>query len=213
MTNNTVQIFGQGYGTEAISASVQINGSTVFTGEISTVNQLLSGLPEDQVNILEFELTPDAIIPVPVTVLFTGAGVVFVEQVFVGNYVSNPVYTNEDLIVLQDPNSTQAEKLPIYESAANPPLTSQDILVLENGTPEEQAQILQQHNLQLTTFSPYYFSPPTQEQTKSNVKINNISVTPSPQPTGEWGWQVPLNDGTGTITFDLKLPTPPVETI
>ena len=209
MTNRTIQFFGQGYGTVAINANVQINGNAVFTGEIPTVDAAVSVLSQDQVKIFEFELPLDTVGPVPVTILFTGAETVYVEQV-ISNYASlsaNPIYTPEEIAILQDLDVPQSEKLPIYQSVANPPLTSQDIAVLENGTQEEQRLILAQNNISVFISGPDIFSPLTTPQSKNNVEINGVMVTPmSDPPGGEWGWAVPLIDGTGTITFNLALP-------
>jgi hypothetical protein len=211
MTNRTIQFFGQGYGTTAITANVQLNGNTVFTGEIPTVDQSVSVFPLDQVDIFNFELPLDTVGPVSVAILFTGAETVYVEQVL-ANYVApiaNPVYTPQQLAILSNSSTPQAEKLPIFESAANPPLTNADILVLQNGTPEERAPVLKEHNLQLMLPDPDQFVSLPLIQAKTNVVINAIGVEPSDDSPGEWGWQVPLIDGTGTMSFDLLLPAPP----
>ena len=209
MTNRTIQFFGQGYGTTAIIANVQAAGNTVFTGEIPTTDQLRSRLPQDQVKIFEFELPLDTVGSVPVSILFTGAETVFVEQV-ISNYVpaQNPVYTQEQWDILIDPESTMTEKLPIYESCANPPLTAEDILVLQNGTQEEKDLVLTEHNLQLIVQGPDVYGPLTAPQAKTNVVINSIGGVAGDTPPGEWLWAVPLVDGTGTITFDLLMPPP-----
>jgi hypothetical protein len=52
------------------------------------------------------------------------------------------------------------------------------------------------------------FFPVALPQYKTNVNINGIAVAPpDPLPsgvTGEWGWEIPcINDGVGTISFDL----------
>jgi hypothetical protein len=214
MTNRTIQFFGKGYGTVPINATVQISGNVVFTGEIPTVDQPLSVLSLDQVKIFEFELPLDTVGPVPASISFTGAETVYVEQVQ-GNYlvyVPNPVFTPEELAIIQNPDTTQADKVPIYERVANPPLTAEDIFVIENGTRPEVIVVLEQHNLELRIFVPEQFTTLTEPQIKFNVKINNIVVERLPEPPGEWGWEVPLINGTGTMTFDLNLP-PPVEII
>ena len=210
MANRTVQIFGKGYGSAPITATVQISGNVVFTGEIPTVDQPLSVLPLDQVKIFEFELSTDTVGPVPASISLTGAGTVYVAQVK-GNYlefVNNPVYTPEELAILKDPASTRADQLPIYEKAANPPLTSQDILVIESGTQEEYFEVIVEHNLLWQIKSPDIFTALVRPQSKTNVKINDINVEPASTPPGEWGWQAPLIDGTGIMTFDLTLPPP-----
>jgi len=209
MTNRTIQFFGQASSAVAITANVQVNGNTVFTGEIITTNNPINVEPGAQIKIIEFELPLNTVGPAPVTILFTGEGRAYVEQVR-SNYsvIGNPVYTQGEIEILVDPDTTQAEKLPIYESAANPPLTSQDILVLENGTPEQQALVIKEHNLQTTLISPGTFGALVVPQCKTNVVINGVARTPGDTPPGEWGWQIPTVDGTGTITFDMVLPAP-----
>jgi hypothetical protein len=209
MTNRTIQFFGQGYGTLAINANVQINGNTVFTGEIPTVDQPMNRVPKDQVKIFEFELPVDTVDSVPVSILFTGEEAVYVLQVL-ANYVliKNSVYTQEQWDIVSNPDSTLSEKLPIFESVANPPLTSADILVLQNGTPEEKTLVLTEHNLKLRISGPDLYGPLTSPQSKTNVVINGFAVEPGNEPLGEWGWPVMLDNGTGTMTLDLLMPPP-----
>jgi hypothetical protein len=211
MTNRTIQFFGQGYGTVAINANVQIDGNTVFTGEIPTVDQPQSRLPKDQVKIFEVELPVDTVGSVPVSILFTGEEMVYVLHMQ-ANYVpvKNPVYTPEQLSILIDPDSTLTEKLPIFESVANPPLTSADILVLQNGTPEEKTLVLTEHNLKLLTSGPDLYGPLLAPRARTNVVVDGVAVTPGNDPPGEWGWPVILDNGTGTMTFNLHIP-PPLE--
>ena len=93
MTNRTIQFFGQGYGILAINANVQIDGNTVFTGEIPTANEPINRISSDQIKIFEFELPLDTVGSVLTSILFTGADTAYVEQVL-ANYVpvTNPVY-------------------------------------------------------------------------------------------------------------------------
>jgi hypothetical protein len=206
MTNRTIQIFGQGYGSAAISANAQVNGNVVFTGEIPTVDQPAQPFSPDPAVLFEFELPLDTVGSVPVLISFTGAETVYIGQVQ-SNYVvriDNPVYTSEDLAILRDPNSTRATKLPIYERAANPPLTGPDILIIQNGTQEELLVILKQHNLSWSIPSPDQFISLTPPATKRNVVINSIAVVPGDIPLGEWWWPVPLINGTGIISFNLQ---------
>jgi hypothetical protein len=209
MTNRTIQFFGQGYGILAIDANVQIDGNTVFTGEIPTANQPINRTSSYQIKIFELELPLDTVGSVLTSILFTGADTVYVEQVL-ANYVpvNNPVYTEEQAEILNDPTTTTEEKLSIWEPLANPPLTSADILVLQNGTPEEKTLVLTEHNLELLISGPDLYGSLTPPQTKTNVVINGVAVEPLNEPPGEWGWEVTLNNGTGTMTFDLLMPPP-----
>jgi hypothetical protein len=206
MPNRTVQIKGYGYGSTTCSANVSYNGATVFSGTIPTLNQaeiLIS--PGEQVVMLTFEIDVVAAGTFPLTINITGGNAAYIEQIL-SNYmpVQNPVYSASDWTIVTDPASTSAQKLAVFEPLAVPPLSEADIAVLEQGTlgPEALA-VLAAHGLS------YYVSggadtylPISSAQAKSNVVINGTSLTPG-TPPGEWGWEVPVVSGTGTLACDL----------
>jgi hypothetical protein len=209
MSNRTIQILGYGYGSTTCSATVSYNGNTVFSGTIPTLDQaqiLLS--PTDQVELFSFEIDLTTTGTFPLIINVTGGNIVYIEQVL-SNYMSkqNPVYNASDWAIVTDPASTSAQKLAVFEPLAVPPLSEADIAELEQGTTGPLAQaVLAAHGLSLyvssgaTAYLP--ISPP---QAKSNVVINGSSFTPYYPPSGEWGWDIPIVSGTGTLACDLNI--------
>jgi hypothetical protein len=209
MANRTIQVWGLGFGPPTCNAEVTFNNSVVFSGPIPTVDNPLDD-PDNQV-LLSFQLpaTTGGIFPVSITI--TGGQSAIVQQVL-ANYliVNNPIYTEEQVAILTNPDSLFAQKLAIWETLANPPLTSEDVAILETGTSAEQIAVLRDHNISTTVSSGedgYGFI--AEHQAKNNVYINGILRTlPDPLPApyqGEWGWRFPVIDDVGIINFDLTV--------
>ena len=209
MSNRTIQILGYGYGSTTCSANVSYNGNTVFSGTIPTLDQAqVLVLPTDQVTISTFEIDVSTAGTFPLIINVTGGNTVYIEQVL-SNYmpVPNPVYSASDWTIVTDPASTSAQKLAVFEPLAVPPLSEADIAVLEQGTtgPEARA-VLEAHGLSffVSSGATSYLSISV-PQAKSNVVINGTSLTPGDPPPGEWGWEVPIVSGTGTLACDLNI--------
>lgn len=208
MPNRTVQILGYGYGSVTCSANVSYNGATVFSGTIPTLNQPQILLTHgEQVVICTFEIDMAATGTFPLTINLTGGHAAFIEWVS-SNYmpVPNPVYSASDWAIIQNPNSTVAQKLSVFESLATPPLSEADITVLEQGhlSPEAQA-VLATHGISRFLSSGGTYESIAPAQAKSNVIINGATVAPGSTPPGEWGWVVPITSGTGTLSCDLNV--------
>ena len=207
MSNRTIQILGYGYGSTTCNATVSYNGATVFSGTIPTLDQAqVLVLPTDQVTIFTFEIDVTTAGTFPLIINVTGGNTVYIEQVL-SNYmpVRNPVYSASDWTIVTDPASTSAQKLAVFEPLAVPPLSEADIAVLEQGTLGPEAQVvLAAHGLSFFVSSgATTYLPISLPQAKSNVVINGTSLTPGNPPPGEWGWQVPIVSGTGTLACDL----------
>jgi len=211
MTIRTVQILGLGYGPGSCTANAVFNGNVVYTGTIPTVDQsVVDRSPDSQVPLFSFEIPIDLAGNIPMSITFSGNDA-FVSRV-VANYmpVTNPIYSQSDLEVLGNPASTPAQRLAIWEPLASPPLTSGDIAIIETGTQAERDQVLADHNLSMIISSGAdAFSIIAAPQVKNNVVINGVSENlPDPLPsgvTGEWGYEVPVVSGTGTIACDLTV--------
>ena len=209
MSNRTIQIKGYGYGSTTCSANVSYNGNTVFSGTIPTLDQAQPlSLPSEQVTIFTFEIDLSTAGTFPLIINVTGGNLVYIEQVL-SNYMpeQNPVYSASDWAIVTDPASTSAQKLAVFEPLAVPPLSEADIAELEQGTTGPLAQaVLAAHGLSLivssgaTSYLPISLPP-----AKSNIVINGSSVTPGNPPSGEWGWEVPIVSGTGTLACDLNI--------
>jgi len=207
MSNRTIQILGYGYGSTTCSATVGYDGNTVFSGTIPTLDQAqVLVLPTDQVTISTFEIDVSTAGTFPLIINVTGGNTVYIEQVL-SNYmpVQNPVYSASDWAIVTDPASTSAQKLAVFEPLAVPPLSEADIAELEQGTTGPLAQaVLAAHGLSLYVSSgATTYLPISSPQSKANVVINGTGFVPYTPPSGEWGWQVPVVSGTGTLACDL----------
>jgi hypothetical protein len=207
MSNRTIQIKGYGYGSTTCSANVSYNGNTVFSGTIPTLDQAQPlSLPSEQVTIFTFEIDLSTAGTFPLIINVTGGNLVYIEQVL-SNYMpeQNPVYSASDWAIVTDPASTSAQKLAVFEPLAVPPLSEADIAELEQGTTGPLAQaVLAAHGLSLIVSSgATSYLPISSPQSKANVVINGFSPVIYSTPPGEWGWEVPVVSGTGTLACDL----------
>jgi hypothetical protein len=207
MSNRTIQILGYGYGSTTCSANVSYNGNTVFSGTIPTLDQAqILVVSSEQVTIFTFEIDVSTAGTFPLIINVTGGNTVYIEQVL-SNYmpVPNPVYSASDFSIVTDPTSTSAQKLAVFEPLAVPPLSEADIAVLEQSitSPEAQA-VLAAHGLSffVSTGATSYL-PISSPQAKSNVVINGTSFTAYTPPSGEFGWDIPIVSGAGTLACDL----------
>lgn len=209
MANRTLQIKGQAYGPDTCTASVNFNGNAVFSGQISTIDTtVINYLPSQQQVLLTFEVPVSAEGTFPVTINFSDANAVFIDQVL-GNYnhKPNPVFSPSDYAVLVNASSTKQQKIAIYTAAAQPAFSSEELDTLNNGTDAQVFALLQARGLsQTVSAGAELFGDLGAPQTKTNVRINGVAVD-GPSPTeglnGEFGWLVPLVNGAGSISFDL----------
>jgi hypothetical protein len=218
MANRTIQFLGSGYaptGTDPITISATLAGNVVYTGTIPT--SYTSEIDRDPANTVELfncELPVDFSGTVPMSItLDSPVGVsVYFEQIN-SNYmrVYNPVYSEVDREVLQNPDSTQAEKTAIFIERAVPPLSAAEIAIFETGTSEEKSAVRDAHNLQLfissgpTKFFPVYGSAAGSEA-RSNVVINGTAQTRAAEPNGQWGWVVSFTaEESGLFECDISM--------
>jgi hypothetical protein len=209
MAIRTIQIWGQGYGPDAVTANVTFNGNTVFSGQIPTIDSsLIRYLPADQTVLISFDVPVELSGTFPVSIEFNGSDA-FVSTI-AANYCAqtNPIYSQSDLDVLFDPASSSAEKLAIWIPLADPELTSEEIVILETGTTTEKNIVLAEHGLSLSVSTGSEgFAPVARPQCKINTVINGVAIAPpSPLPvdiTGEWGWEIPCIDDVAVFNFDL----------
>jgi hypothetical protein len=213
MTNRTIQFLGQGYapvGTEPIVITATLNGNVVYTGNIPTAyTSNVSTTPADQVVLFSFEV-PMAFAgtqPMAISIDNPVGVIAYFEQIY-SNYMKtlNPVYTQNEIGVLTNPASTQAERIAIYTANAVPPLSAAEIAILENGTPTEKTAVLASHNLTvIISFGPDTFvNLNGPNEPRSNVVVNGVAKTRGDTPTGTWGWIVEFPaEGSGLLEYDL----------
>jgi len=224
MTNRTLQFWGAGYaigGTELITIDSQLNGNLIYTGTIPTnYTGPVSVQPEDQVLLFTCTSIPveyAGTIPMSVT-LDNPMGVsAYFEQVY-SNYMTkpNPVYTSPQWAFLQNPTTTQTQKVYLWEDKAVPPLSQEEISILNTTDPAdapERDAILIQHNITTNVSSgPDEFLSVVTPATaygdpRTNVIINGVSCPRGTSPaTGTWGYLIDFpSENTGSMTCDLTI--------
>lgn len=210
MANRTVQILGQGYGANAAEIAVTANGNTVFSGTVNTVDQPLPQLPNLEIelpNILcTFEIDQTFTGQIPMTCLVTAGTVIFADINANYSAMTNPVYTAEQLAILNDPSTTQATRVSIYTQVAVPPLTQPEIdILLDTGAPSsEKKAILQSHNCAVIISSGANgYQTIDNTDARSSVAIDGVAQTPDRGDLpGTWWWKI--NNGS-TLAYQLDV--------
>lgn len=213
MTNRTIQLLGQGYGTEPATITVTYGGTEVFSGNVNTLPlEDMPILPNLAVNLdtvlMSFE--------VPVTYSGTQAmtcsvtaGTVIFSQIL-ANYqsVPNPVYTAEDLAILNDLTSTTSEKIAVINSHAVPPLTAEEIALLESTDPIDipaQNAILATHGVSffVSGGAGFYDDIDASTDPRDNVTLDGVPVTPDHGALpGTWWFEI---DQSQTLGYNLTI--------
>jgi len=95
--NRTLQFIGYAYGNAPVSLTAQINGTTVFSGEVSTINTEIPAPPNDLSNATAlFSVVDSSLFPTdfsgsyPMTLTVTGGYGIVTENVL-SNYMSSTV--------------------------------------------------------------------------------------------------------------------------
>jgi hypothetical protein len=210
MAIRTVQILGQGYGANPAEITVTASGNTVFSGTVSTVDQLLPALPNLEIDLnsvlCTFEIDTAFVGEIPMTCAVSTGTVIFA-QIY-ANYVtiSNPVYTPAQIATLDNPDTTQADRVAIYTQVAVPALSPADIDVLLDpaSTLEQKDAILVAHNCMIYISSGASgYGPIDNTDPRSSVVINGTAQTPDHgELPGAWWWAI--NTGS-TMTYQLQV--------
>jgi hypothetical protein len=210
MAIRTVQILGQGYGANPAEITVTANGNTVFSGTVATVDQPSPALPNLEINLnsvlCTFEIDTAFVGEIPMTCAVSTGTVVF--SYVYANYVSisNPVYTPAQIATLENPDTTQADRVAIYTQVAVPPLSPADIDILLDpaSTPEQKNAIIVAHNctLYISSGATGYGSIDNTDP-RSSVVIDGTAQTPDhSELPGTWWWTI--NTGS-TMTYQLEV--------
>jgi len=98
MTARTVKIFGQGFGSTSAEISVTLNGNSIYTGAVPTLDQPVYSLPDPDLvstvpELCNFEIDMDASGNIPMTCTVLSGTVIFAQ--ILANYCTiantNPV--------------------------------------------------------------------------------------------------------------------------
>lgn len=211
MAIRTVQLLGMAFGPDPVTVTATANGTQVFSGTVTTIDQPVPVLPNldltvDQVPLITFEIDTAFTGQIPMTCVVAGGTVIFGE--IFANYVSipNPVYSQAQLDILSNPASTRADKIPVWTAVANPPFSTEELATLENPatTSATVQQIIDAHNCAGTISSgSNEYQSIDNTDARSNVVIDGVPQTPEHGDLpGSWWWTI--GDGS-TIAYNLDV--------
>ena len=210
MPNRTVQLLGQGYGSTPAQITDTANGNPVFSGPVNTVDQPLPVLPNPAINLdnilCTFEIDQSFAGQMPMTCAVSSGTVIF--SLIMANYaeIKNPVYTQEQLVILSTPATPIADNVAIYTQVANPPLSQADIDALLDPavTRTQKTEIIIAHNCQTRISSGVNgYGVIDNTDARSSVVIDGIAQTPDHgELPGTWYWRI--NTGS-TLAYQLDV--------
>lgn len=198
MANRTFKFYGSGYGPTPTNITAIFAGTTIFSGDIPTMNTSTISLGDSVFLFQGGEVPVDfqGAVPMEITV---NSGTAFFVTVEANYAISpNPVFTAEQYALLIDPTTPAEVQLSIVEPLATPPFSADEIAFISN--PESDYAIVEDV-LQAHGVLPYIKNGPDTFTTgfsdgdcRSNVTIDGEpQVVPVPRPdgkTGDWGWTV-----------------------
>lgn len=212
MANRTFKFYGSGYGPTPVNITAIFAGTTIFSGDIPTVNSSTISLSDNTFLFQGGEVPVDFIgsIPMEITVNSGTGFFVTVEA----NYTlsPNPVFTAEQYAQLIDPTTPAEVQLSIVEPLATPPFTADEIAFISDPASDYTIveDVLQSHGV-----LPYIKNGPAVFTTgfsdgdcRANVTIDGEpQVVPVPRPdgkTGDWGWTV---NASSVLACDIEITT------
>ena len=212
MTNRTVQIKGYGFGSTPAQVTVTLEGNTVFTGTVTTADSPPPVMPNldligETVTLCTFEIPVDFSGEKSMTCSVSNGTVIFAE--INTNYVSinNPVFTSEDLAIIDNPDTPQNQRVEILSTYAVPPFSAEEITTLESTDPANQSAqlaILAAHGVSLIISggSSIYSDINPGSDCRANVVIDGTPTTAphSPEYNGSWWWKIPAGS---TLAYNL----------
>lgn len=213
MTNRTVKLLGYGFGATPAEITVTLEGTTIYTGAVTTVDQAVPELPNldlmpDQVELCSFELPVDFAGQKAMTCEVTSGTVIFSEIYATYASMVNPVFSNSDQAVIFSDTATNQQKYDVIAPHAVPAFTTEEesqIVSLGLYNPTVQT-ILATHAVSLMISSgpanvgDIYL--PGDE--RSNIKVNDVVQNPSysGEYTGTFWWTVPEGS---ILSYDLNV--------
>jgi hypothetical protein len=196
-TTRTMNFYGYGYGSTPANIQVTLNSTEIFSGEIPTLDQVsVFTHPEDQTLIYSAQIPMDFAGNANVAVTVNN-GYVWNEYIKI-NYGEkyNPKYTSEQIAILQNPDTTQNERVAIYETAAEPPFSAEEIALLESTNPADQPAknaVLSAHGASVTVSTGAdEFTFPSAPDYRPVVYVNGVEqLIPAPRLyPGTYAWGV-----------------------
>jgi len=230
--NRTLQFYGTAYGDSNVSLTATINGNTVFSGEVPTINSPMPPPPHDLSNNILFSIENSSLFPTnyagsyPMSIKVTG-GYVAVFGLITCNYMAKSLITvmaNSSI----SGNVLTVGKLNLGTIAIGQLITGKEVVantVIESGADSTWIVNNSQTVTTTTIFGDWHAGhaaekpgvvdeyqqcykgdPANSEDTpdaRSSVTIDGIAqVPPFPKSRGVWQWAIPNGS---TITYDLNI--------
>jgi hypothetical protein len=202
MTNRTVQLKGYGFGSTPAEITVTLEGTTVYTGTVTTIDSTPPTLPNlvltpETVTLCTFSIPMDFSGEKAMTCSVSN-GIVIFAQIDV-NYVpiQNPVFSEYDFALMFNPATSNTKRVEILSTYASPPFTAEETTILLSTDPavaDEQLAILAAHGVSFIVSSGAggFYDINTGSDSRANVVIDGTPVTPdhSPEYEGTWWWRL-----------------------
>lgn len=181
MTIRQCKIYGEvAVGT---SATITMNSATVFSGVLTAVGLYMAEFSVD----IDDALAINNDITVPTTINVTAGSCKIGLAEWNYTWITNPVYTSEQISTLQNPATTQADQVAIYSSVANPPFSPADEEVLLSTDPADataRTALINSHNASVylqsaSEFTTSPLNPAEATCNRANVLIDGVAVSGS----------------------------------
>ena len=186
----TLKFYGQGYGSETLSVVASVNDTTVFSGEIPTVNESFDLATDANSVLFSFNtgVDTDYVVGLPMSILVSGAdgGVVFGNVEVNQQWVVNPAFTDEQITTFLDKTVDRATKVALRSTVASPEFSADDIAWLNAADCANDPAVLTQYKARLINHGCYTYVQSADAyaavDSVANVAINNIVLTSSTNP-------------------------------
>lgn len=207
MTTRTIRTLGRGYGLEPAEISVQVAGITVYRGTVPTYDEWpgdYGAQPEE--TLFDFEIDLDQHGTIPMQYHVATGRVVFGR--INGNYVRkiNPVFTSQQVLILQDLSLTLEQRMTELALAATSPFTTEEFALLVSEQPSDQAAratlIANRGLLLFVAGGSDHFGAMCQGDARSNVRLDGRMLSRPADPPGTWSWLV---DQGQILEFDVNI--------
>jgi hypothetical protein len=196
MTNRTLQFLGRGYGSTPATVVATLDGVTIYTGEVPTLDQeTILELPGEQVVLFSTEIPMDFAGTKTFSMQVTRGIVNCADQLANYSRYRNPAFSSAEIAVLTNPASTQSEVIAVESAHATPPFNANDISILEGTDATAKDTLLSARGVATYIGS----SGPTGYADINPIGPDNFDVTidgvpviyPDPNPfDGCWYWAV-----------------------